>query len=294
METITKELTIDNFSMDVVIPHLNCEYLRKCLETLRKHTPENVLKKVILIDQNEKYQEVDDLVDIHVKTKNLGFARGNNLGIRISQAPYVMVLNDDVIFLNKKWIEGIIETFNRYNKQALGVNPSSPRNPRASGAEPIDHVDFPYKEDLTDEEYDRMVNELGKGHIMDGICTWGTVFNRSKLEQVGSVIPGQCYFNEAFVTGGGEDYFLNYMAYLTKNEDNDFRGYRMLGTGLSFVYHYWYSTKREGETEGKVKYDGNFHKLCGLWEGDNMIEAPDIFGQKGIKKIVKNIIREDD
>lgn len=263
-----------------IIPHNNYKGLKTTLESIRRNTPPNF--KIILIDQNPKYQEVDDLVDLHIFTngKNLGFAKCMNMGIRLADTEYVTCWNDDCECINKKWWDGIIETFDRY-ETALGVNPSSPRNPRASGAEPID--EWEYKPDFSDEEYDRLVKEHGKGHILDGICIWGTVFRRDRLEKVAGAIPGKCWFDEYFYPGGGEDYDLDRRAYMSKNEDNKLRGYRMLGTGLSYCWHWWYSTKNEKGVAG-VKH-------CGTAFADKWGTDASIYGQGGRQTIPTNIIR---
>jgi len=151
-----------------IIPHLNYGDLRKSLEKLHKHTPPNFY--VILVDQNEVYQQVDDLVDVHIRpNRNLGFAKACNWGIRLSDTPFVTLMNDDVEMLNVKWWDGIIETFKRYDKQALCVNPSSPRNPRASGDIPVNHPGWDYKEEFTEEEYDKMedATEEDKEELME-------------------------------------------------------------------------------------------------------------------------------
>lgn len=289
MDLINNKFTIDEFSMDIIIPHLNYIGLRKELETLRKHTPSHVINKVILIDQNPSgYQEVDDLVDIHARTKDIGFSSACNLGARISRSDFLMFLNDDVEFLNKRWIGDCIEVFNRFGKQVLAVNPASIRNPISSGGEPKDWEGFPPHDDWTDEEYNRAKQlDIGK-YVYDTICTWGTIFNRYKLEKVESVIPNKCFFDESMWSG--QDYKLNRDAYMTKNEDNDFRGYRLLGGG-GVVRHLWYSTKDE-KGAAKVKYDPTFNKMYGIWENGEMKESPDLFGNKGVKHILKNIIRE--
>lgn len=276
-------MTSKEFKMDVVVPHLNYEGLYKSLKALREHTPPENIGKVILIDQNSTYQKVDEFVDIHIYTKwNFGFAKAMNMGIRLSDADFVLCMNDDVEMIHPKWIGGIVETFNRYGKQALGVNPSSPRNPRASGAEPIYAKGWDYKEKYTEEEYDRMVKEVGKGHIIDGICTWATIFNREKLDLVRGSIPGKCWFDEWFFSGG-EDYDINRRGYMTKRKENDFKGYRMLGTGLSFAIHHWYSTKNE-KGEAKVKHCGR------LWP-DKWGVSADIYGKIGKQMIPMNKIR---
>lgn len=282
--------------MDVIVTHNSFSQVRKSLETLRSKTPADRINKVIFIDQNPEYQQVDDLVDLHLYTGGigLGFSKAMNFGLRLSDTPYVMCANDDIFYLHPRWIESMEELFALYST-ALCCNPNSISNPSAPGAPAVYNPDFPHREEWTDEEYDKLEKEVGRNEngslfAIDGICTWGPIFKRATLEKVGSTIPFQCYFDEAFPVGG-QDYALNYNAYLTKNEDNNFGGYRMLGGG-GFVEHLWYQTKRPDGTIG-VKWDNTFNKKFGLWEGENMIEAPDIYGKKGIKQIVKNTLKYD-
>jgi len=117
----------------------------------------------------------------------------------------------------------------------------------------------------------------------------GKIFNRYKLNKVESVIPDKCYFDESMWSG--QDYKLNRDAYMTKNEDNDFRGYRLLGGG-GIVRHLWYQTTDENGI-AKVKYDPAFNRMHGIWKDGELIEAPDLFGNKGIPHIIPNTFRTD-
>lgn len=273
------------FKMDVVMPHNNYTGVRKSLESLRKHTPPENLGQVIFIDQDKEYQKIDDLVDLHIFTngKNLGYSKCFNIGCRLSDSKYIMLVNDDVEFINKKWVSGVEETFKRYNTTALGVNPSSPRNPRASGEEPINAPGVEYKDEFTDEDYEAFL-KIGGGHVIDGICMFATVFDRAKLDKVVGTISGKCWMDEWFYPGGGEDYSMNRRAYMTKNEDNNLKGYRCLGTGFSFVWHWWYSTKRQSDGVAGVKHCGN------QWVERYGLDA-DLYGHRGNPLIPMNIIR---
>lgn len=253
--------------IDFCYLHYNNPNLRKSLESLRKNTPPENINKVILIDQNKEYQQVDDLVDIHLYTKPIGFCKAANTGIRLSDAEYVAVCNDDVEILNKHWVEGIEETFKRYDT-ALGVNPSSPRNPGSPGGECVD--EWTYKEDMDDEEYAKMIEEHGHGWIIDGICTYFTIFNRERLDKVKGVVPGKAWFGEFFYNGG-EDYDLNRRAYMS--------GMRMLGTGLSYVWHWWY-----GSNDGKCNYSNKFNEKWG--------EGASIMGDNNSQDVPINIVRK--
>ncbi len=282
-------MTQKEFKMDVMMPHNNYVGVRKSLESLRKHTPPENLGQVIFIDQSKEYQQVDDLVDLHIFThgRNLGYAKCFNIGCRLSDAKYVFLLNDDVEFINKRWVDGIVETFERYKDTALAVNPSSPRNPKGSGEEPVNNMGIEYKDEFPESDYDLML-EKGGGHIIDGICMFATVFDRAKLNKTAGVIPG-AWMDEWFWPGGGEDYDLNRRAYLTKNDENKFRGYRCLGTGLSFIWHWWYSTRRQSDGIAGVKHCGN--QWVDKWGTDENGGNVDLYGKLGRQTVPDNIIR---
>lgn len=254
--------------LDVIIPHLNYSDFQIGIDTLRRNSPEGLINKIIFINQSIDHQPKN--VDIEVKCKNLGFAKALNTGLRLSDALYVMCLNDDVVFLNKKWWEGIEQTFNDYST-ALCVNPSSVCDPDGKGGTII-REGFEYKEDYTDEEY----NKLLTSHVIDGICMWGPVFLRERLDQIKGVILGKAWFDERFFPGGGEDYDLNRRGYLS--------GFRSLGTGKSCVWHWWGKTKHPISGEDGAKDDSA--TWLGKWGKD-----ADIYGQKGIKEVSLNLIR---
>ena len=224
-----------------VIPHLNqTKHLLRCMETLYKHTPPNF--RVILIDQsgdNDLYTKLKDKVHLHIKAyRNLGFAKAVNTGIRIADTKYVTILNDDVEFINIKWWDGIMKTFERYGEQCLCVNPGSLRKLDASGW-PQDREGYPYKEDWTEDEYDKMVSvesdNRKDGIVVDGITPWCATFHREGLLAVG-------LFDEAYYPGGGEDYDLQNRAYL-KGRAGTLKRYRVLGSSLSMAWHWWCKTK---------------------------------------------------
>ena len=276
-----------------VIPHLNYKGIDKCLSSLRKYTPPNYY--VILVDQSEEGRpDLEPLVDLRVRVKHLGFAKAMNTGIRLADTEYVSCFNDDVEFIDSRWWDGIIETFSKYGEQALGVNPASIRNPDGAGGHNV-MPGFSYQENWTPVYYDKVLQD-GKGYIIDGICIWGTVFKRDRLDRLPGTIPGKVWFDELFWPGGGEDYDMNRRAYMTcshcyrhKQEhpfsDHEFRSLRMLGTNLSYCWHWWYSTRSPITGVASVKFDGKtFSKK---WNFEN----PDIYGKTGPQDIPLNTLK---
>ncbi|MDO5345606.1 MAG: glycosyltransferase family 2 protein [Lachnospiraceae bacterium] len=85
----------------VVIPNLNgMKYLEGCLNSLRKQTRKDF--EIILVDNGSKDESVAFVrknypeVRILRLSENTGFCHAVNRGIRLSDSPYVILLNNDV------------------------------------------------------------------------------------------------------------------------------------------------------------------------------------------------------
>ena len=84
----------------VVVSYRCRELLRDCLDSLRAHPPQRPMQVVVVDNASGdgtaemvagEYPEVE----LHASASNLGFAAATNLGIRSSEAPYVLALNPD-------------------------------------------------------------------------------------------------------------------------------------------------------------------------------------------------------
>ena len=269
--------------LDVVIPHLNYERLNECLETLRTNTPEGVIGKVILVDQNPEKKDYGDLVDIHIRTKNLGYAKACNTGMRLADAQYVMCCNDDVRFVNKKWWDGIEKAFDSDDKIAL-LNPSTFRDPIAETGEVItmQGMEKYEKEDMPDEVYDRLVVDYWHS---SGFCMFCPIFKRELMDKIAGVVPGRAWFNEAFKIGGGEDYAMQW--HIGRS------GLKSYSIGMSWVFHWWYQTKHPLSGEIGAKYDSSWLELYSKRdENGNIIDTPDTQGNSGRDDVPVVTIRD--
>jgi len=271
--------------LDVVIPHLNYEHLDECLETLRRLTPEDVLGKVILIDQNPVYKDYGKLVDIHLRTDNLGFAKACNTGIRLSDSEYVMCCNDDVRFINKKWWKGIEDAFKRY-PVALFISPHSIRDPdqnRGSEVYTMEGMEKYEHEDMPDEVYDTLLSDF---MYHGGICFYAPIFKRENLDKLVGSVLGKAWFNEAFRYGGGEDYAMQWHAGRS--------GFMTIATAQSWIMHRWHQTKHPLTGEIGTKYDGDtwFGVYSLKDEEGNILDTPDVMGTAGRKDVPTVTIRD--
>jgi hypothetical protein len=84
-------------------------------------------KEIILIDDggNDSTIERANKIFPKVKTiknkKNMGFSKSNNIGIKKASGEYIIILNSDVLFPDKKILEKMINIFHKYKNAALAV-----------------------------------------------------------------------------------------------------------------------------------------------------------------------------
>jgi len=238
-----------------IIPTIQRGFLKKCLETLYKYTPDNFY--VFVIDQTPDglYQPEYKGVHLWIRPyRNLGFAKAHNTGIMISQTPYVTLLNDDVEFIDSGWWQGIEDTF-AMDEKIVAVNPNSPKEGAWGYGLTNDNKDtwvpkegFVRDEDgksvipvidgkpintpeLAKEHYDGLINRhpiWTKDTLCDALAMWCTTFTREGLKKVGLL-------DERFYPAGGEDYSMMCDIYS--------RGLRAVGTTKSWVWHHWGKSK---------------------------------------------------
>jgi GT2 family glycosyltransferase len=100
------------------------KYIRDCLGSVFNQTYPNL--EIVIVDNGSTDKTVDYLKEIKTKKrdlkiifnpKNIGFAAGHNQLIRESKGEFILCLNQDVI-LDKNFIQGAIEIFNRDKKAA--------------------------------------------------------------------------------------------------------------------------------------------------------------------------------
>jgi GT2 family glycosyltransferase len=263
---------LNTFIIPVIIP----DYIERCLETIYKNSPANFYVYIVdmTIDgldlDRRKYANLMVIrppLTLTHQGGNLGFAKANNIAIQLVETPYMTLCNDDVEFVDPRWWEGIMETFNQVDKATphrpcLGVNPSSIKLPDWSIGRPAGehHEVIPYKEQYTNEdwhfllEHEHYVNEhltIQPNSVIDGVAMYCSVVRTTRFLDVGLL-------DEHFYPGGGEDY--DYMARCSMFN------YRFVGTTKSWVYHHWSSTlaSERGREAMRLTVDENLK-----WNNNN-------------------------
>lgn len=236
--------------LTTITPIVRPDLVERMLETLHQNT-DNIFYSIV-IDQTkygldmslrDKFKDLiiirSPITDVHY-TGNLGFAQATNLGIKLVETPYFMMVNDDVEFLHPGWWDGVLDTFKMVEKAtpdrpAVIVNPASMiladwSVGRAAGAH---HFILPYKENYTNEDWEFLVNEdhyvnehltIKPGSVFDGVTLYASVAHTERFLEIG-------YLDERYHPGSGEDYCYSCLASM--------RGYRSVSTTLSWILHHW-------------------------------------------------------
>ena len=195
--------------IDIVIAVFNqVNYTRTCLDGLssRRGSGENV----IVIDNgstDETPEYLSSLRGIKVisNPRNLGCAAAWNQGVKAGNAPWVVILNNDVI-LPSSWLEGLLDYAQREN-----VDIASPA---------LRQGECNYDLEEYSREFTRKMANVTRRGTAHGICI---LIRREVFEKIG-------YFDENFRIGTSEDTDFFKRAALA--------GFTSGITGRSLIHHF--------------------------------------------------------
>lgn len=216
----------------IVIPHVKGEeILRRCLLSLKKTTYTDY--EIVIIDNGSTDGSVDRIqnefpeVCVLRSPINLGFAGGCNLGIRSTQSPYVVLLNNDTE-VTENWLGPLIEEMDK-DPSVAAVQPkllSLENRERfdycgAAGGE-IDLFGYPFA-------WGRLFDsiEIDEGQYDDRKQVFwatgaATVLRRSALDSVGLM----------------DETFFAHMEEIDLNWRLQWAGYRVVVVPSALIYHH--------------------------------------------------------
>lgn len=89
----------------IIINYNTLELTKKCIESIKEKT-QGIHYEIVLVDNastepktKETFEQIPDIVFAPSK-ENLGFAKGNNFGIRRAKGKYILLLNSDTELIN--------------------------------------------------------------------------------------------------------------------------------------------------------------------------------------------------
>lgn len=103
-----------------------------CIKSLIEKT-DYLNYNIIFVDNGSSDNSIEIIktnfsnVDIIENKSNLGFPKGMNIGIRYARKEYnpdyYLLLNNDLLFFDKKWLKKLVLSFNNKNKKVGIANP---------------------------------------------------------------------------------------------------------------------------------------------------------------------------
>ena len=98
----------------IILTWNGLEYTKKCLSSLRNLTTYNDYEVIIVdngsTDDTLKYLDSLDWVTVIKNQENLGFVKGNNIGLAKTEDSDVIFLNNDIIITQSDWIDCLRKT----------------------------------------------------------------------------------------------------------------------------------------------------------------------------------------
>jgi len=114
----------NEIKLSIIIAALKPDYLRECLKSVYQAL-KDIQNEVIVIDSASKNKTVSQIkkdfpeVKIIRREVNGGFGENNNLGMKIAQGKYVLLLNDDTKIINKNIFKEMINWMDTHPKVGL-------------------------------------------------------------------------------------------------------------------------------------------------------------------------------
>ena len=226
--------------VSVIILNFNGKrYLKDCLDSVLNQNYNNF--KIILIDNGSSDGSIefvrqrynDEKLKLYSADKNLGFAGGNNYGLKFCEGDFIVLLNNDVT-VERNWLSELVNAFEKHENaglvQSLILTEGIPeRYYRKNGT-----VNFLGHNIM--EVFD--IDEYGNGEIFLASGA-SVIFNINILISKDTIFP--------------DEYFLysedTYLSFLSK-----FSGKKNYHTSGSVVHHKGCGTTGKEKSETSVFY----------------------------------------
>lgn len=108
----------------IIVNFNNFHLIQNCLSSLEKHV-NNSLYEVIIVDNNSTEGDINQVISRFKNVKvilnnvNEGFGKANNIGVRNAKYEYILILNNDTIFIENPFPK-LIDFFESLeNKKSL-------------------------------------------------------------------------------------------------------------------------------------------------------------------------------
>jgi FkbM family methyltransferase len=234
----------------VILTHNELPYTRRCVESIRRHTPE--LHELILVDNastdgTTEYLRGLDNASMIFNTENRGFPAAANQGIRQARGSQVLLLNNDTI-VTPGWLDRLLRAL--HSDPQVGL--AGPCSNFVSGEQQVatDYQDEPGLQAFAADWARRHDGERQETDRLVGFCF---LIRRDVIERIGLL-------DERFGIGCFEDDDYTRRALAA--------GYRALIVRDSFVHHFGGRTFIKSGVDFAALMSRNQALFNAKWEGN--------------------------
>ena len=186
-KSLEKVLSLESTSI-IILTRNNLEYTKMCLESIRRYTPEP--HEIIVVDNGStdgtiEYLEAQEDVKLIKNGLNLGFALGNNLGLREARGEYIVILNNDTV-VTEGWLTWLINS--AQSNPQVGI--VGPRSNYVVGVQLVKNV--PYGDNMDAmQEFARQWSLENSGRYEEALRVIGfcMLVKREVIEKIGGFDP---------------------------------------------------------------------------------------------------------
>lgn len=235
----------------VILTFNQLEYTKKCVESIRRFTPED--HEIIFVDNGSKDGTREWLRELVSRNSNYrlienrensGFSKGCNQGIRESRGEFILLLNNDVI-VTEGWLSGLLSCL----RSAPDAGIVGPMTNNISG---LQRIDVDYKDESGINDFAKRFREtfMGRRIPLRRVVGFCMLFRRELIDKIGLL-------DESFGTGNFEDDDLCLRAELS--------GFRNYVAGDTFIHHYGSRSFIGNRIDYNATMGGNRKKFNEKW-----------------------------
>jgi len=258
MDSVALSLKIPLTSI-IILTFNQIRFTKECLESVYQHT--KIPFELILVDNGStdgtreyltEFARTHHNVKLILNDKNLGFAAGNNQGIRDAQGSYILLLNNDVV-VTEGWLERLIS----HLEQSLDIGMVGPMSNAVSGAQLVEKV--PYGSSMKAmQKFARSFayDNAGKTTLIVRLVGYCLLIRKEVIGIIGGL-------DENYISGNFEDDDLCLRSFIA--------GYKNIIAHDVFIHHYGSMTFKGNAIDYRATMKRNLQYFTDKWK--DIVEA---------------------
>ena len=266
----------------IILHYKNIKDTLECISSIK--TLDNDNYKIVVVDNNSGVKEdintlKNNTDDVIVSKENLGFAKGNNLGIDLAKEKYqpdfLIVINNDTLITQEDLLERIDEIYQEHPFDALGFRIITKDG---DSVNPFPVYDTLEKVEKAIKKSELLI-DIYKSKIKRGMLR-----NYSKIKRIlkkpKHLENGSCYLEDVALHGCAiifsKRYYTKYKDCFYKEtflyHEEEFLDYRRRKDNLKFIYDPRIEIFHKEGSSLNYNYDDNLYKKL-IFREENVLKS---------------------